>query len=65
MNEGLRTMSRDILDQLREEKAFLAANRVTDEELGFLEQVELFGKLKTLDDVLLVLRNLRGTDSGP
>jgi hypothetical protein len=54
---------RDIVDQLRTDKTFLATNRVKGEELAFLEQVELFGNLKSLDDVALILRNLRGLET--
>jgi hypothetical protein len=62
---GHSAVSRDILDQLREDKTFLATTSITDEEFAFLEQVELFGNLKNFDDVALILKNLRGVETSP
>ncbi len=41
------------------DRELLAANHVTDDELKFLETVELFGSFKCVEDILLVLRNIR------
>jgi hypothetical protein len=43
------------------DRKLLAAHGVTDAELEFLEKVELFGSIKSVDDILLILRNIRRT----
>ncbi len=59
----MRTKSRlgpkEIWEQFFTDKALLTANKVTPEELKFLQTVELFGSFKSVDDILLVLRNIR------
>jgi hypothetical protein len=51
---------RDILEQIRNDAEFLAAHRIDKAELDFLNQVQMFGNLNSVDDVLLILRNIRG-----
>jgi hypothetical protein len=43
------------------DKALLDSHGVTFEELEFLKRVSLFGELKSVDDYLLILRNIRET----
>ena len=50
---------KEVWDQFFENKELLAKNQVTPEELKFLQTVELFGSFKAVDDILLVLRNIR------
>ena len=54
---------KDILDRVRKDEKLLAKLGVTKGELDFLGQVELFGSLKSVDDVLFILKNIRGTKS--
>jgi len=59
MRSKSRLGPKEVWDQFFSDKALLAANKVTPEELKFLQTVELFGSFKTVDDILLVLRNIR------
>ena len=52
-----------IWKRFRGNKELLAAHGVTKEELDFLEKVEMFGSLKSVSDILLILRNIRDTSS--
>ncbi len=52
-------MSRQVLERLRADKKLLLANRITEEELNFLETVGLFGTLKSVSDILFILKNIR------
>jgi hypothetical protein len=55
---------KNIWKSFRNNKELLAKHGVTDEELDFLEKVEMFGSLKSVSDVLFILRNIRtSTDS--
>lgn len=51
-----------ILDRIRKDKKLQSAHRITAEELDFLDKVEMFGSLKSVDDILLILRNIRSDD---
>jgi hypothetical protein len=53
---------KDIKKKFLADKKLQATHHVTEEELRFLESVELFGSLKSVEDLLLILRNVRGTD---
>ncbi|MFI5352672.1 MAG: hypothetical protein ACHQZS_06890 [Candidatus Binatales bacterium] len=59
MRTNSRLGPKEVWDQFFENKELLAKNQVTPEELKFLQTVELFGSFKTVDDILLVLRNIR------
>jgi len=59
MRTNSRLGTKEVWDQFFENKELLAKNQVTPEELKFLQTVELFGSFKTVDDILLVLRNIR------
>jgi hypothetical protein len=59
MRTNSRLGPKEVWDQFFEDKELLAKNQVTPEELKFLQTVELFGSFKTVDDILLVLRNIR------
>jgi hypothetical protein len=50
---------KEVWDSFFTDKNLLDKNKVTDEELKFLQTVELFGSFKSVDDILLVLRNIR------
>jgi hypothetical protein len=52
-------VKKSALDRLRDNPKLLAANGVTDEEMAFLETVDLFGSLKSPQDLLFVLKNIR------
>jgi hypothetical protein len=41
------------------DKELQATHGVTGEEIKFLQTVELFGSFKSVDDILLILRNIR------
>ncbi len=59
MRQDSRLGPKEVWDQFFENKELLAKSQVTPEELKFLQTVELFGSFKTVDDILLVLRNIR------
>ena len=50
---------RDRWERFLKDPALLESHGVTDEELKFLSSVSLFGKLKSVDDVLFILANIR------
>ena len=52
-------MKKSAIDRLRENPKLLAANGVTEEEMGFLSKVDMFGSLKSPQDLLFVLKNIR------
>ena len=52
---------KDIWQQFRNNKELLAANQVTEGELAFLETVALFGSLRSVHDILFILKNIRLT----
>jgi hypothetical protein len=52
-------VKKSALDRLRDNPKLLAANGVTEEEMAFLETVDLFGSLKSPQDLLFVLKNIR------
>lgn len=54
-----------IWERFRTDKRLLAKYRITDEEIGFLETVALFGSLETERDILFVLKNIRPCAAGP
>ncbi len=41
------------------DRARLEAHRVTSEEIEFLRTVRLFGRTKTVDEILFILKNVR------
>lgn len=43
-----------------EDHALLESHKVTSEELQLLRAVWLFGKLESVDDILFILKNIRG-----
>jgi len=53
----------NIWRRFRNNKELLATHGVTDEELDFLEKVEMFGSLKSVSDILLILKNIRNAAS--
>jgi len=59
MRKDSRHGPNEVWDEFLGNKELLAKNQVTPEELKFLQTVELFGSFKTVDDILLVLRNIR------
>ena len=59
MRKNARLGPKEVWEQFSENKELLAKNQVTPEELKFLKTVELFGSFKAVDDILLVLRNIR------
>ncbi len=59
MRQDSRLGPKEVWDQFFENKELLAKSQVTPKELKFLQTVELFGSFKTVDDILLVLRNIR------
>jgi hypothetical protein len=46
-------------EQFAGDQALLESHNVTIEELEFLRTVSLFGKLKSVDDLLFILQNIR------
>jgi hypothetical protein len=50
-----------LIDRIREDKDLLERHQLTEDELAFIETVSFFGNLKTVDDVLFILKNIRAT----
>jgi len=48
-----------ILEQLRSDDKLMTAHHITDEELKFLAKVDMFGSLKSVTDILFILKNIR------
>ncbi len=55
---------RDTWERFLSDKALLESYGVTEQELQFLSSVSLFGKLKSVDDVLFILANVRAASKG-
>ncbi len=55
---------KNIVNRVRKDEKLLAKLGLTGKELEFLDQVELFGSLKSVDDVLFILKNIRAANSG-
>jgi hypothetical protein len=53
-------MAEDLWEQFAGNQALLESYNVTSEELGFLRTVSLLGALKSVDDILFILQNIRG-----
>lgn len=50
----------DIWERFRTDEELLARHAVTEDELQLLEGIALFGSLKSVRDILFVLKNIRG-----
>jgi hypothetical protein len=51
---------RDLWERFRSDEESLARHAVTEDELQLLEGIALFGSLKSVRDILFVLKNIRG-----
>jgi hypothetical protein len=51
---------REIWERFRTDQELLARHAVTEDELQLLEGIACFGSLKSVRDILFVLKNIRG-----
>lgn len=51
---------KDILERVRNDKKLMSSHGITEEELNFLARgVEMFGSLKSVEDILFILEMSR------
>ena len=46
---------KDLLERVRKDKKLLSSHRITEEELDFVGKVDMFGTLKSVEDILFIL----------
>jgi hypothetical protein len=59
----MEAVKESLLARFRKDSKLLAKHGVSQEELAFLEQVAMFGKLESVTDVLFILRNIRQSNA--
>jgi hypothetical protein len=52
-------MSGDIVERMRNDRKLRWTHSITPEELKFLETVQMFGQVKSVTDLLFILKNIR------
>jgi hypothetical protein len=58
-------IKKDVLERVRKDKKLLAEHGITSEELDRVAKVEMFGTLKSIDDVLFIVELTRHYRSRP
>jgi hypothetical protein len=58
-------IKKDVLERVRKDNKLLADHRITSEELDRVAKVEMFGTLKSVEDVLFIVELTRHYRSQP